>query len=265
MTEAQHAPWKPKPPVGAAAFAHAAVLSLCVGYSVMVMVHRPPLAAMLGGNLLSTTMRSELIKSLGFWSMVVAVLMAAGLRWSRRGGRWPTSLGQLVSGLWPLTLVPLAFYAFNFPAWSASPVLLYAVTTAAGAYCVLRTEAPGQRRRWSISPSVESVGPWVVLGAAIAAYVLYVSIHTIHNHWSLGTSAFDLGIQENILWNTVHGDILYSSLMGGNYLGTHTSLVLLLVAPIYALAPSTETLLVLQALILGLAALPLYFLARKVL
>ncbi len=112
---------------------------------------------------------------------------------------------------------------------------------------------------------MEKAGPWVLLGAAIAAYVIYVSIHTIQHHLSLGTSAFDLGIQENILWNTVHGDILYSSLMGGNYLGIHTSLVLLLVAPIYALAPSTETLLAFQATALGVAALPLYLLARTVL
>ena len=53
--------------------------------------------------------------------------------------------------------------------------------------------------------------------------------------------------------------------MGGNYLGIHTSLVLLLVAPIYALAPSTETLLVLQAMALGMAALPLFLLSRRIL
>jgi uncharacterized membrane protein len=255
---------KLRPLAGPAAFAHAAVFALCVGYSVMAVVHRPPLAAMLGGSLLSTAFRSELLLSLGLWSLATAVVLAAGLRWAQRGGRRPAALGELVAGLWPLTLAPLACYAFNIPAWSASPVLLYAVTTACCGYCVLRTEFPDRHRR-SIVRSLEKVGPWVLLGTAIAAYVFYVSIHTIHHHWSLGTSAFDLGIQENILWNTVHGDILYSSLMGGNYLGTHTSLVLILAAPIYALAPATETLLVLQAMVLGLAALPLYLLARKVL
>lgn len=265
MAETRREPWKQKPPVGAAAFAHAAVLSLCVGYSVMVMVHRPPLAAMLGGNLLSTTMRSELIKSLGFWSVVVAVLMAAGLRWSRRGGRWPKTLGELVAGLWPLTLLPLSFYVFATDTWAASPVLLYALTTAACAVCVLRTEIPNSVGRGSLAPSLRRYGPGALLGIAITAYVIYVSVHTIHNHWSLGTAAYDLGIQENTIWNTLHGDILYSSLMGSHYLGVHTSLVLLLVAPIYAMAPVTETLLILQALVLGLAALPLFLLARQVL
>ncbi len=250
---------------GKAAFAHAAVLCLCVGYSIMVMVHRPPLAAMLGGTLLPTGLRSEMVRSLGVWSLATAILLAAGLKWAHRGGGWPKTLGELVAGLWPLTLIPLAFSVFSISTWSASPVLLYSITTAACGYCVLRTDLPGRHRRWSLPASVESAGPWVLLGLVIAAYVIYVSIHTIQHHWSLGTSAFDLGIQENILWNTVHGDILYSSLMGGNYLGVHTSLVLLLIAPIYALAPFTETLLVIQAMALGMAALPLFLLSRRVL
>ena len=259
-----HVPRLP-PLAGQSAFAHGAILSLSVGYSIMVLMHRPPLAAMLGGSLLRQPVRSELVQSLGMWSLATAVLLAAGLRWTRRGGRRPRTLGELVAALWPLTLAPLAFFVFDVQAWSASPVLLYAVTTAACGYCVLRTELPDRRRRWPVPRAVERAAPRVVLGAAIAAYVVYVSIHTIRHHWSLGTSAFDLGIQENVLWNTVHGDILYSSLMGGHYLGTHTSLVLLLMAPFYALAPHTETLLVLQAMVLGLAALPLFLLARKVL
>ncbi len=254
-----------KPLEGTAAFAHAAVLSLCVGYSIMVTAHRPPLAAMLGGSLLTTPLRSELVRSLGLWSVATAVLLAAGLKWAERGGRRPKTLGELVAGLWPLTLMPLAFYVFSIPVWSVSPVLLFAITTAACGYCVVRTEVPGRLRSWSIPPAVEKAGPWVLLVAAITAYVIYASVHTIHHHHSLGTSAFDLGIQENILWNTVHGDVLYSSLMGGNYLGIHTSLVLLLIAPIYALAPTTETLLVLQAMALGSAALPLFLFSRSIL
>jgi len=231
----------------------------------MIAIHRPPLAAMLGGSLLSTPLRSELVQSLGLWSLAWAVLVAAGLRWARRGRRWPTNLGELVAGLWPLTLLPLAWYVFDTKAWSASPVLLYGMSTAACAYCVIRTKLPAGRGRLSIPPSLSRYAPWVLLGVAITVYVLYVSIHTIHNHWSLGTAAFDLGIQENTIWNTVHGDILYSSLMGSHYLGVHTSLILLLVAPVYALAPTTETLLVLQAMVLGLAALPLFLLARRIL
>jgi len=265
MAEARPDRMRLKPLAGAAAFAHAGVLALCLGYSVMVLVHRPPLAAMVGGSLLTSAMRSELQRSLILWSVVAAVLMAAGLRWSRHRHRGPTTLGGLVAVFWPLSLAPLALYVFDSTAWSASPVLLYALSTAACAYCVLRTELPNRGGSRSFPRSLSRFAPWVVLGVAITAYVVYVSIHTIQNHWSLGTAAFDLGIQENTIWNTVHGDIFYSSLMGGHYLGVHTSLILLLVAPIYALAPATETLLILQSLVLGLAALPLFLLARNVL
>jgi len=265
MSEARDRPLRSRPLEGPAAFAYAAVLSLCVGYSAMVVIHRPPLAAMLGGALLSTAKRAELLQSLGIWSVAAACLMAAGLRWSRRVGRRPATLGELVAGLWPLTLLPLAFYVFAADTWSASPVLFYAIITAACAACVYRTEIPKPKNARTLPHSLIRCGPWVLLGLAITAYVLYVSVHTIQNHWSLGTAAFDLGIQENTIWNTVHGDILYSSLMGGHYLGVHTSLVLLLVAPVYALAPATETLLVLQAMVLGLAALPLFLLAGRIL
>lgn len=265
MVEAQRDHRRLKPLAGATAFAHAAVLALCLGYSMMILIHRPPLASMIGGSLLSSATRSELLRSVVFWSLAAAVLMAAGIRWSRRGGRSPTTPGELVAGLWPLTLAPLALVVFDTAAWSASPLLLYAVTTAACAYCVVRTELPDRIGFRSCPASWNRFGPWIVVGIAITAYVVFVSIHTIHNHWSLGTAAFDLGIQENTIWNTLHGDILYSSLMGSHYLGVHTSLILLLVAPIYALAPATETLLVLQSLVLGLAALPLYLFAREVL
>ncbi len=265
MPEVRKNPMKLKPLDGLTSYAHAAVLSLCVGYSVLLVIHRPPLAAMLGGALLTTAQRAEFLQSLGLWTAATACLMAAGLRWSRRAERWPATLGELVAGLWPLTLLPLAFYVFAPDVWSVSPVLLYAITTAVCAICVTRTKFPKPKKNRSPNPLLTRYGPSMVLAVAIAAYVVYVSTHTIWNHWSLGTAAFDLGIQENALWNTVHGDIFYSPLMGGHLLGTHTFLILLVVAPIYALAPATETLLVLQAVVLGLAALPLFHLAREIL
>ncbi|MEX1311335.1 MAG: hypothetical protein AB1Z65_13010, partial [Candidatus Sulfomarinibacteraceae bacterium] len=110
MTEASTPAPSLQPLTGPAAFAHAAVLSLSVGYSIMVLVHRPPLAAMLAGSLLQQPVRSDLVQSLGLWSLVSAVVLAVGLRWARRGGRRPTTLGDLVAALWPLTLAPLAFH-----------------------------------------------------------------------------------------------------------------------------------------------------------
>lgn len=256
---------EPRPLRGPAAAAHFGVLALGLGYAVMVAIHRPPLAAMVGGSLLATPARAQLLASLLLWTVVAAVLVSAGLAWSRRRDRGPTSLGELVAVLWPLSLLPVAWYAFDVAAWSVSPVLLYAVTTAAVGYCVVRTELPAVHGRRQLPARVRELAPRLLLIAAIAAYVGYVSFHTIVNHRSLGTAAFDLGIHENTLWNTVHGELFHSSLEGGSHLGVHTSFVMLLMVPVYAVFPATETVLVIQALVIGLAAWPLFSLARRAL
>lgn len=260
----------PAPPAVAratrmSAVAGACLIAYCVGYTVVVTLHRPPLAAMARGDLLSPDQRITLMRSLGLWTVVTAFLVAALLRWARRRDAWPGDLGELVAGLWPLTLLPVALYAFDVGVWLASPVLLYAVTTAACVACGLITRWPPSREGTGISGTWRRLAPKVAVIVAIAAYVIYVSIHTILNHHSLGTAAYDLGLQENVLWNTVHGHLLYSSLMHSHYLGVHTSFVLLAIAPIYALVPRPETLLVLQTLAVAGAAWPLFLLARRLL
>ena len=51
--------------------------------------------------------------------------------------------------------------------------------------------------------------------------------------------------------------------MGRDLFGDHTSFVLLLAVPLYWVWPYAQTLLVLQSVLLGLAAVPVYLLARK--
>ena len=110
--------------------------------------------------------------------------------------------------------------------------------------------------------------PWAPLATVIAAsagYALYFSISTINNHNNFGTSAFDLGIETNLMWNTAHGGPLFrSSPLGGDMMhgGFHQTYFAFLIAPLFALIPRAETLLVVQSCFLGAAALPLFFFAR---
>ena len=265
MTDDIDHPSPLKPLAGASALAHASVLALCLGYTAMVLLHDPPLAAMVNGALLSVARRAELMKSLMLWSVVAATLMAAVFFWLLRVGGRPVSLGESVAAVWPLSLLPLACYVTNIAVWSEAPLLLFAVTSAACAYCVVRSDFP--RLPWSptIPPAAVRFGPGFALAAAITAYVVYVSVHTILNHRALGTAAYDLGIHENTLWNTLNGSFFHSSLEGGSHLGVHTSFIMLVMLPVYALAPLTETVLIIQAVVIGLAALPLYLLTRQVL
>ena len=102
----------------------------------------------------------------------------------------------------------------------------------------------------------------------IAAYTLIFSSYTIFMHYAFKTYAWDLGIFTQSLWTTVnigkpfHYTIETHVNPSQNFFGAHFSPVLLLTIPIYALFQSPITLLVLQSFILGLAALPTYWIAR---
>jgi uncharacterized membrane protein len=113
--------------------------------------------------------------------------------------------------------------------------------------------------------------PWlptatVALGAL--AYAVYFSIITLQNHYRLGTSGYDLGIENNLVWNAAHfnGPLFKSSVLGGptsTHQGLHSTWISYLIAIPYRLLPRPETLLVLQAMLIGGAALPLYAFARR--
>ena len=82
-------------------------------------------------------------------------------------------------------------------------------------------------------------------------------------HRALQTYGCDLGIFDNVLWNTVHGRFFHSAILGRNFFGEHASPILLLLAPLYALWPDARLLLLIQAVALAWVALPLYRMAAR--
>lgn len=102
----------------------------------------------------------------------------------------------------------------------------------------------------------------------IAVYTLIFSSYTIFMHYAFKTYAWDLGIFTQSLWTTInlgkpfHYTIETHVNPSQNFFGAHFSPILLLIVPIYALHQSPITLLTLQSFILGLAALPTYWIAR---
>ncbi len=246
--------------------AHTLALVLAVGYGLTLLLQPPPLASMVAGDLLDTPRRHGLLLAVLIWTLVsllglVVLWLAAARRrpWADRRD----TLALLTATLWPLTLLPLAAYAFNRQVWTVAPVLLYGAALAVCSYSAYRTNLPPlvfRIRRLDVQPWL----PAVLLAVMITAYICWVSLHTIRHHYGLGTSAYDLGIHENFLWNTIHGDWFYSSIEGGSHLGVHTSFAMLMIAPLYAAFPATETLLFIQTMLLGLAAWPLFGAARSV-
>jgi len=108
--------------------------------------------------------------------------------------------------------------------------------------------------------------PLVIVAGCAAAYIAHFSYYTIQYHHAV-RSGFDLGIKNNIFWNTLHGAPFKASPTLGpdglSHFGRHADLLVYVLLPIYRLWQEPETLLVLQSTFIGGAALALYAVARR--
>ena len=125
-----------------------------------------------------------------------------------------------------------------------------------------------RRRRRDGSPARPGCRAAIV-AIAVLRYAIFFSIITIRNHYNLQTAGYDLGIENNLVWNAAHwnGPLFKTSVqMGGpvaTHIGLHQTYISYLIGIPYRLVPRPETLLVLQSLLIGAAALPLYAYARR--
>lgn len=78
-----------------------------------------------------------------------------------------------------------------------------------------------------------------------------------------GAPGFDMGIFDQGVWLLAHFKAPFVTVMGRDLFGDHTSFILLVVVPLYWIWDEPQTLLVIQAALLALAALPVYWLAVK--
>jgi uncharacterized membrane protein len=117
---------------------------------------------------------------------------------------------------------------------------------------------PLSRARWL---------PWVIVLAGVAGYALHFSYHTINTHYRLGTASMDLGLEHNLVWNAAHlARPLKTSPFGGPdavLTGWHQPWFAYFIVPFYKLSPRPETLLIFQAIMMGLAAVPLFMMAKR--
>jgi uncharacterized membrane protein len=123
-----------------------------------------------------------------------------------------------------------------------------------------------RERRFGTRISALAQGPALLVGAAALAYAAFFAYHTIAYHRNVFSHSFDLGIFDNLEWNLVHGAPPFkaSPALGpaGSHLERHATFFAYALAPLYALHPQPETLLLVQAVLMGGAAIPLFLLAR---
>jgi len=82
-------------------------------------------------------------------------------------------------------------------------------------------------------------------------------------YFSFHSYGWDLGLFDQLLWNTAHGRWFEYSFRDYVYLGDHFQPVLLLLAPTAFLGAGPVPLLVIQGFALGAAVIPLYFAAKS--
>ncbi len=130
-----------------------------------------------------------------------------------------------------------------------------------------RARSPASKTADAISRYSKQGRPWLVVAVgASAAYVAWFGYHTTVWHLS-ARSGYDLAIEDNILYNLLHGGPFFKATptLGpeGSHFGRHATLISYLLLPFYALHQSAETILILQSALMGIAAIPLFLFARR--
>ena len=117
-------------------------------------------------------------------------------------------------------------------------------------------------------PRLTARAPLALVLAGAAGYALFFGWVTIVSHHNFRTASLDLGLEENLVWNALHWSrpFFKSSPLGGptaSHFGYHATFISYLLALIYAIAPRAETMLIVQAVMVGAAAIPLFLYARR--
>ncbi len=196
-------------------------------------------------------------------SVALAALVAGAL--VGVAARRPTLFSRIRRGaflsspLLVLWTLPALLHPHTF---DAKPLALM-LTTGLVAVALERTlvwafaEAPGL-----VTLAMRRTRSWdIVAGVSIGLYVLFATLASVRLHQKGLTSIFDLALFENLLWSSLHGS--HGMTLGEPYFGVHFEPILYAVLPVYALVPRTETLLAVQSIALGGAAVPLYLLGRR--
>jgi uncharacterized membrane protein len=106
----------------------------------------------------------------------------------------------------------------------------------------------------------------VLLWVGIAAFTAEFTSLSILRHHAYNTGRFDLGNFVQAIWTTTHGDLLQQTNLHGEQisrLGVHFEPILIVFAPLWWIWSSPEMLVTVQAIVLALGALPVFWLARK--
>jgi uncharacterized membrane protein len=117
-----------------------------------------------------------------------------------------------------------------------------------------KTLAPGARR-W---PTM-----LLPIGLALVAAIAYAAV-SIYRHDHFASNAFDLGVQDQTVWGYSRLQMIPNTVeMIPNLLGDHFHPILMAIAPLYWVWDDTRVLLVVQAVLLAAAGIPIFWWAQE--
>jgi uncharacterized membrane protein len=166
------------------------------------------------------------------------------------------SLGILL-GFWPLLSIPALEVYYPVQVFllviGATAVLLLVVRPLFVAPVHLPEARPGHE--WWGLPAV--------LALAVG-YAAFFGLYTVRKHLAFHSYAFDLGWQNQVFFTLLHtGNPRVTGFITLEHFSNHFQPLYYLLAPIYALRQDPATLIVLQAVLLPTAAVPLFLIARR--
>ena len=102
-----------------------------------------------------------------------------------------------------------------------------------------------------------------ILALLVLLYAAFFSAYSIYCFLNFSFSAYDAGMHDQAVWKLATGRGLFNTVRGLNVWGDHCWFIMLLMAPLYWIAPHLGTLLVVQSAALAAGAVPLAVLAHR--
>ena len=99
----------------------------------------------------------------------------------------------------------------------------------------------------------------------LATYISFFSVYNLRKHAAFETTGYDLGIWDQKVWNIFNGRPFIVTLMTEveNNLGNHVDPIAIFVALLYWLHPGSQTLIIIQVVIVSLGAIPIFLYAKS--
>ncbi|MFL5304711.1 MAG: DUF2079 domain-containing protein [Polyangia bacterium] len=234
-------------------------------------------------NALPPRARKFVIGDIAAGALLLPLIGLIGIIWKRLGGL--AAVERVARRLAPLSLIGFLPLFFNWELWYQGRELTFLGLVSVfllGLQGLLRVSfeagpiLPASLRTRLVLPVSRALArlstvrwlPFTIVVLGWVGYTIYFSVITLQHHFRLETMGWDLGIENNLVWNAAHFNrpLFKTSIIGGpesTHLGFHETYISYLMGIFYRLAPRPQTLLVYQAAVVGGAALPLYAFARR--